>query len=126
MSKDYEKSVKDAAYYQRHRATLCANKRARYIPAEAARTCKIQTAKWKDRVFKRLGDKCVKCGFSDRRALQLDHINGGGTSVRKSGLSRKYSVYYRMLALAPDTEQFIQILCANCNWIKRHENKEIN
>src|SRR5271157_4917708 len=30
------------------------------------------------------GGKCIRCGFTDWRALQVDHINGGGTRERKS------------------------------------------
>src|SRR6266446_5698640 len=29
-------------------------------------------------VIEHLGGKCVHCGFSDYRALQVDHINGDG------------------------------------------------
>ncbi len=29
-----------------------------------------------------MGNKCVKCGFSDPRALQIDHINGDGMDNR--------------------------------------------
>lgn len=62
------------------------------------------------------GIKCKKCGFDDRRALQIDHINGGGsknrlTQVGLRGDVKKYPEKY-------------QVLCANCNWIKRCENKE--
>jgi len=31
-----------------------------------------------------LGGKCIKCGFSDSRALQVDHINGGGKKEFKN------------------------------------------
>lgn len=34
-----------------------------------------------------LGGSCVKCSFLDSRALQIDHINGGGTQERKQQLS---------------------------------------
>ena len=34
-------------------------------------------------LFNLLGNTCKKCGFEDRRALQLDHINGGGSKERK-------------------------------------------
>jgi len=63
-------------------------------------------------------NKCAICGFDDVRALQLDHINGGGTKENKSissaGINRR--------ALKHPEEY--QLLCANCNWIKRVENKE--
>lgn len=69
-----------------------------------------------------LGGKCSNCGYSDIRALQLDHIKGGGTKERKK-LSA-YSVYLKYLKNIGKTKKILQILCANCNWIKIHENQE--
>ena len=34
-------------------------------------------------LLQELGSICVKCGFSDTRALQLDHILGNGFKHRK-------------------------------------------
>lgn len=65
-----------------------------------------------------LGSKCCKCGFSDIRALQIDHINGGGNRERKE--KGDYAMYKGVI-LNPEK---YQLLCANCNWIKRHENHE--
>jgi hypothetical protein len=33
----------------------------------------------RDKIIAYLGGKCIKCGFSDERALQIDHTNGGGS-----------------------------------------------
>ncbi len=30
-----------------------------------------------------LGGKCIRCGFTDERALQLDHVDGGGVKELK-------------------------------------------
>jgi NUMOD4 motif len=79
----------------------------------------------RDSVFRRLGQSsCVRCGFKDRRALQLDHINGGGRRHRRSMPSG--SAYYRSLKDMPDDElrATFQVLCANCNAIKREEQRE--
>ena len=69
-----------------------------------------------------LGGKCVKCGFNDIRALQIDHVNGGGLKE-----SRKIGNYKMYLNIINDEtiRCNYQILCANCNWIKRYENKEV-
>lgn len=75
--------------------------------------------KKKNEVFDLLGRKCAVCGFSDERALQIDHINGGGNKERKSMRGRK--LYAHILSLGGVG---YQILCANCNWIKRIENSE--
>lgn len=73
-------------------------------------------------VVKKLGSVCVKCGFSDIRALQIDHINGGGSKERKNN-SNSGSYYYKILNNKNLFKEY-QLLCANCNWIKRYENKE--
>ena len=65
---------------------------------------------------------CVKCGFSDMRALQIDHVHGGGTQER---LTRQHAlVYSEILAKPIEAHMKYQLLCANCNWIKRAEQKE--
>lgn len=70
------------------------------------------------------GEKCARCKFSDKRALQLDHVNNDGA---KNRVSRKTGMrvtkcerawYDAAKAYRPDK---YQILCANCNWIKRYE-----
>lgn len=73
----------------------------------------------KEKVLDLLGRQSAWCGFDDERVLQLDHVNGGGNKERKE-LRCQYSVYRRVL----DYPSEYQILCANCNWIKRDENKE--
>lgn len=69
-----------------------------------------------------LGGICVECGFSDSRALQIDHVNGGGVREKKG---RHGSVYYQdVLASIAKGEIKYQLLCANCNWIKRFNKNE--
>ncbi len=60
------------------------------------------------------------CGFDDIRALQIDHINGGG---RKDSIgTNNPRKYYENMFNALNT---VQILCANCNWIKRYTHNEL-
>jgi hypothetical protein len=68
-----------------------------------------------------LGCQCVRCGFDDVRALQIDHVNGGGTAEYKL-LGNQSAKFYQRVLEHPDD---YQVLCANCNWIKKHENKEV-
>ena len=75
----------------------------------------------RQRVIKKLGSKCVKCDFSDWRALQVDHINGGGSQDRKK-LGGTWYLYQEVLK---DENSKFQLLCANCNWIKKVRNREI-
>lgn len=74
-----------------------------------------------------LGNKCNICGFDDERALQIDHINGGGAKERKEVGVGNYHLwlYKKMLKDKNSFQKEYQILCANCNWIKRYTNKEI-
>lgn len=66
----------------------------------------------------------MRCGFDDRRALQLDHIWGGGTKDRRR--LRPNGVYREALRMIESgtVAQKYQLLCANCNWIKRFEKGE--
>jgi hypothetical protein len=68
-----------------------------------------------------LGDVCCWkmsdgsiCGWSDPRALQFDHLHGEGTDPKHPN---------NALEALKHPEKF-QLLCANHNWIKRHEQKE--
>lgn len=71
-----------------------------------------------------LGSKCVLCGFSDIRALQLDHINGGGHKERKKFLGGSTAMYAFYAKHPNMLKKNLQILCANCNWVKAYTNKE--
>lgn len=70
-----------------------------------------------------LGNKCVICGFDDFRALQLDHVNGNGTTHRKKFGTVDVMIGYYLKHL-DEAVVDLQILCANHNWIKRFENHE--
>lgn len=62
---------------------------------------------------------CVKCGFNDIRAIQIDHKEGGGRKDFENSSSP--NEYYKNMLKNPDK---YQLLCANCNSIKRYENGE--
>jgi len=70
-----------------------------------------------------LGGACMRCGFDDERALQIDHVKGDGAVDRKR--YRGTSYYYHIIKeLKARVRNKYQALCANCNWIKRRENQE--
>jgi len=71
-------------------------------------------------VLEALGNQCVVCGITDPRVLQIDHVNGGGTQEHRKIKSR--TIFLRKVL--DDQEGLYQLLCANCNWIKRFENNE--
>ncbi len=62
-----------------------------------------------------------KCGENDIRALSLDHINGKGCEDRR----RFYNLsgFYTNIIKRGFPPKF-QVLCMNCNIIKKMENKE--
>ena len=69
-----------------------------------------------------LGDKCVRCGYDDDvRALCIDHVNGGGTAEGKRYGWTRYRVITKKVM---EGSEDYQVLCANCNQIKKVEAKE--
>lgn len=72
------------------------------------------------RAIDALGGRCVRCGFDvDARALQIDHISGDGAKDR---VKKGTSYYYHILNNLGSGRY--QVLCANCNVIKRAEKQE--
>lgn len=85
--------------------------------------------KLKEEIFRLLGGKCsnpncaVPNGMKDIRALQIDHVHGKGRDERKVfKATYTYYLHVRNEILKGSIEY--QLLCANCNWIKRFERKE--
>ena len=74
-----------------------------------------------------LGSFCVKCGQSDASVLHVDHIAGGAHKLRKAGkLNERTTANYNLIAKHPGrARRELQLLCANCNWVKRWESKEL-
>jgi hypothetical protein len=99
------------AYYLRNRERMAAYDRSYSKNRRSAR---------RQKTIALLGGKCIRCGFDDWRALQVDHINGGGTRERLS--TNSMDKYYRDILEAPPGKY--QLLCANCNQIKRYETDE--
>jgi hypothetical protein len=71
-------------------------------------------------IFAKLGETCRHCGFADKRALQIDHVRGRGKAEYK-----RFTDILFLKRVLNDTTDAYQILCANCNWIKRHTNNEV-
>ena len=98
------------AYYQ-------ANKERMRIPRRYAQ--RRYANRLRLDVLEILGGKCRGCGTTDHRVLQVDHIGGNGNLERKRT--------YREAILQKIRQGEIggyQLLCANCNWIKRLEQGE--
>ena len=72
------------------------------------------------------GDDCWHsgdCDVFDPRCLQFDHIHGDGASDRRrTGSTSQLRYYFNHL---DEAQENLQILCSNCNWVKRHNNGEV-
>lgn len=69
-----------------------------------------------------LGNKCKNCGNNDIRILCIDHINGGGNKER---LKFGGSYFMKILKEIEENNDIkYQLLCCNCNQIKKIENLE--
>ena len=73
--------------------------------------------------IRKLGGCCRRCGFSDPRALQFDHVEGKGCQELRKSVEEKGQRAYYLMIIADKTGKY-QLLCANCNWIKKAENGE--
>lgn len=66
---------------------------------------------------------CVKCGFTDVRALSIDHINDNGAQHRKELIKHNQTGAWFYLWLKRNNyPEGYQTLCMNCQWIKRLSN----
>jgi predicted restriction endonuclease len=70
-------------------------------------------------VLKGYGNRCALCGFSDTRALVIDHVNDNGAEERRNEKTEKF--YRRIIANNFPPEY--QVLCSNCNSIKEFERR---
>jgi len=87
----------------------------------------------RDTLVNELGGKCAckgadcwhegECTVAYPKCLQLDHIYGDGAADRKR-LNGVGTVGYYSMHLVEARER-LQVLCANCNWVKRHNNDEV-
>ena len=78
------------------------------------------------KVIEALGNKCIRCGETDWRCLQIDHVKGDGAKVnRKKNRRMSTTIYYlRITREVLSGSKDYQLLCANCNWRKKYENNE--
>lgn len=68
--------------------------------------------------------KClVPNGCADIRCLQFDHINGNGSKERIKFKNWQVMIL-NYINNPKKAKKDLQVLCANCNWIKRFENHE--
>ena len=64
-------------------------------------------------LVKSLGGKCSRCGFSDRRALDIDHVD----SSKKEIPPRRIFTLWRRIKDWRNNKGNLRLLCANCHRI---------
>lgn len=69
----------------------------------------------------RAGGACARCNFDDWRALQVDHVNGDGYKEKRKPVTTRAELERRLARVLAGE---LQVLCANCNWIKFYEKRE--
>jgi len=100
------------------------------VNKNALRYYKKEATRVKAEIYKLLGGQCsnpFNLNHGDFltiiECLQIDHVNGNGREERE-----KFSNYTEMtkyiLKQIQNGSKDYQLLCSNCNWIKRHKNKE--
>lgn len=70
---------------------------------------------------------CKVCNETNLDCLELDHINGDGFKEKQKSGKRigGYELYSKLKRDGfPDRDKY-QVLCSNCNLVKRTENKEV-
>lgn len=83
-----------------------------YLPTYMARK--------KEELFDLLGHVCTRCGYGDKRALEFDHVEGGGNQHRK----QLKSTIARYKHIRENLEMY-RVLCRNCNWIVHLERQPV-
>lgn len=71
--------------------------------------------KRKEELIKKLGGKCVKCGISDIRVLDINHID------RKKKTKIKYYSWQKRLLQWEKDINGLELLCANCHRVHTWE-----
>ena len=129
---EWLKTAKKAAYEKNRKAICKAAQLRRQENPEKTRAIKLKSvrkhaahynaknslrlAAMRSAAISVLGGKCVTSGYEkDSRAIQIDHINGGGTAERKK--VHNFALYRSIVLLGHQGKY--QALCANCNFIKR-------
>jgi hypothetical protein len=69
------------------------------------------------KIIKILGGKCKKCGITDWRVLQINHINGGGRKELELNMNK----FYKDILLKKRNIIDLDLRCANCNILYEYE-----
>lgn len=117
-------------YYLKHKKEIQIAHKNYYRKHKKDYTRRTKESRHKLRIeiIEFLGGKCTNPfgqhsePYIDIRCLQIDHIRGNGHKEKKI-IGVDTPKFYQRIRNHPKD---YQLLCANCNWIKRWENKEFN
>jgi transketolase len=90
-------------------------------PEQSKESKRKYIRKLHDRVIDFLGGKCVSCGITDKRVLQINHINNDGTEEIKKIGTRPF--YFAILQNKRPIND-LDVRCANCNILYRWKDKK--
>lgn len=64
---------------------------------------------------------CIRCGYSDLRALSIDHIKDNGAEERRKDKTASTGTWFYSRLRRRGYPQGYQTLCMNCQFIKKAE-----
>lgn len=123
MATREQQRIWERAYYERNKEKIRARKaeQMRVRRLNFKDTFRQQGLSYRqatrERLFEMYGRTCAVCGFSDVRALTLDHIHGDGNEERRQ-VGEKGVYRLALQDYAPDR---YRILCMNCQFIEHKE-----
>ncbi len=103
-----------SGYHAKRRRENPAHVRA--VQNKAARKFRAKMFQQKVELQKLLGGVCAKCGFSDPRALDFDHVD-----PREKKFAVSQMIARQPLELIVEEARKCQLLCANCHRVKTFE-----
>jgi len=110
-------------YRQDHREQIREHDKKRYQNHKEQRKEQMRKKRRKlhDRVIDLLGGKCVGCGITDKRILQINHKDGGGAKeYKKIGTN----LFYRQILNGKRIIEDLDVRCANCNILYKWKDVE--
>jgi RNase P subunit RPR2 len=123
--KNRENQARFQAAHPRYNCEVQARWRAKH-PEEWRRRMLISMKKYRQKlrkqVFSILGERCNMCGFFHPFAMQIDHIRGHGAQDRRRRTPDDISRF--IVSNPEEAKKEFQLLCANCNQIKRLSTKQ--
>lgn len=103
-------------YYKNHTKNFTINERIKRNERNRNYIRKLH-----DKIIDLLGGKCVSCGVTDKRVLQVNHKNGGGCKeFKKIGAL----VLYNQILKGKRAIDDLEVRCSNCNIIYRWRNQD--